>query len=180
MLTLTPGRRFCLEQLAQREMTGREISKAAFDARIQRRSNAEWADKYLRPLREAGYIAHTGALRDASQVYEITQSGEIFFHGKTLEEAVPKDPLQEINLTSGRLFCLEALAEANLTGPQISIAAFKAKKVRRDTSEWADKYLAFLRKEGLIRKTENKYYGAFIHEITDNGRKKLEMMKEIT
>lgn len=173
MFNLTPGRRFCLEQLEQAEMTGREISKAAFDAGKQRRNNAEWADKYLLPLRQAKFISHTGKRRDVSQVYRINPSGRKLLAGDPEAQNVPEQEASEINLTEGRKFCLKSLGEGPKTGREISIAAREARVNKRDNSEWADHYLAFLRKSGLTEYTGKKRDGALISRLTEKGTKLL-------
>lgn len=76
-LNLTEGRRFCLEELAKDCLTGREISKRAARAGINRTSNgsAEWADKYLLWLRSFDLAEITGDNRDSGRIHRITQKG---------------------------------------------------------------------------------------------------------
>lgn len=171
MFNLTPGRRFCLEQLEETEMTGREISKEAFEAGLQRRNNAEWADKYLLPLRQAKFISHTGKRRDVSQVYRINPSGRKLLAGKAAP-AAETDP-KEIKLTEGRRYCLQSLCEGAKTGREISASARKERVNKRDNAEWADSYLPWLRKQGFVEYTGARRDSAKVNQITERGRKLL-------
>lgn len=86
MIKLTPGRKFCLQALAQGDKTGREISIEARAAGLSKRANAEWADNYLPALREAALIEPTGGRRNKSMVHRITEAGRARLAAETPSE----------------------------------------------------------------------------------------------
>lgn len=77
-----------------------------------------------------------------------------------------------MTLTEGRKFCLETLSAGAFTGPELSHQAKAAGvcKMVRGINEWADKFLPWLRDNGLAERTGQRREAANIHRITEKGR----------
>jgi len=76
-LNLTFGRRFVLQQIAAGDKTGSAISVIAMRKGYNKRDSArlEWADGFIRALREVGYIEDTGQTEHRCTVYRVTDAG---------------------------------------------------------------------------------------------------------
>ena len=73
----TEGRLFVLRELSSGNKTPREISNIAREYNLNRRFECvnEWADGYLRWLRDQGFAEKTGRRSFAAAIHAITPEG---------------------------------------------------------------------------------------------------------